>query len=192
VGELNVMFPSIPSWDAVHPLIVHFPIALLLGAPVLVIIGLLLRRQSVGLFIAAFVLMVIGTTATYVAVASGEATAEVSARLPTAATVLENHEELAETTRVIFTVLTVIFAAILFGPRLVKRRLGHRSAVVLTVAFLLLYSAGSLVLINAAHQGGRLVHEFGLRAGGTNNATPTVSETSKETRKEKRPDKDND
>ena len=116
------MFPSIPSWDAVHPLIVHFPIALLLASPVLIIIGMLLPRHSVGLFIAAFVLMVMGTTAIYFAVASGEAAAEVSATIPTAATVLENHEELAETTRLIFTVLTVIFAAILFGPRILSWR----------------------------------------------------------------------
>lgn len=158
------MFPPIPSWDAVHPLIVHFPIALLLVAPILIIGGMLLPRQRMGLFIAAFGLIAMGTIGTYVAVATGEAAGELAKSTPGIAAILEAHEELAETTRLTFTALTVIFAAILFGPLLFKRRLGHRSSPVLFVAFLLLYSAGSLVLINVAHEGGRLVHEFGVRA----------------------------
>jgi len=179
------MFPSIPSWDAIHPLIVHFPIALLLVAPILVILAMLLPRQSRGLSIAAFVLMAMGTIATYVAVASGEAAGELAERTAGVAAVLEGHGELAETTRLIFTALTVIFAAMLFGPILLKRRLGQRSSVVLSLAFLLFYSAGSLVLINVAHQGGRLVHEFGVRAMVTQTPTPARStpETSKQEQK---------
>ena len=34
-----IEFPPIPSWDGLHPLIVHFPIALLLVAPLLVVLG---------------------------------------------------------------------------------------------------------------------------------------------------------
>ncbi len=33
-------FPPFPSWDGLHPLIVHFPIALLLVAPLFVVLGL--------------------------------------------------------------------------------------------------------------------------------------------------------
>jgi len=32
-------FPPIPNWDALHPLIIHFPIALLLIAPIFVVVG---------------------------------------------------------------------------------------------------------------------------------------------------------
>lgn len=184
------MFPPIPSWDAMHPLIVHFPIALLLVAPIIVIVGMFLPKQSRGLFIAGFVLMVMGTIASYFAVATGEAAGELAERMPGVAVVLEGHEKLAETTRLIFTALTVIFAAILFGPLLFKRQLGHRSSLVLTLAFLLLYSAGSLVLVNVAHQGGRLVHEFGVRAMVT--TTPTSARSIPETGKQeqKRDDED--
>ena len=164
------MFPPIPSWDAVHPLIVHFPIALLLVAPILIIVGMLLPGQRMGLFIAALGLIAMGTIGTYFAVATGEATGELAKKTPAIAAILEAHEELAETARLIFTALTVIFAAILLGPLFFKRRLGPRTSMVLVVAFLVLYSAGSLVLINVAHEGGRLVHEFGVRAMVT--ATP--------------------
>lgn len=182
------MFPPIPSWDSVHPLIVHFPIALLLVAPVLVILGILWTRQSRGLFIAALILMAIGTIATYFAVATGEAAGELAERTPGVATVLENHEELAETTRVIFTALTVIFAVILFAL-LFKKRLGYRSSLILNLAFLVLYGAGSLVLINVAHQGGRLVHQFGVRAMVTSTPAPARN-TSDTSRQEKKSDDD--
>ena len=183
------MFPPIPSWDAMHPLIVHFPIALLLVAPILVIVGMFLPKHSRGLFIAGFVLMAMGTIATYVAVATGEAAGELAERTPGVAAVLEGHEKLAETTRLIFTALTVIFAAILFSPLLFKRRLGNKSSLVLTLAFLLLYSAGSLVLVNVAHQGGRLVHEFGVRAMVT--TTPASAKSVPESSKQKE-ERDND
>jgi uncharacterized membrane protein len=185
------MFPPIPSWDALHPLIIHFPVALLLVAPALVILGMLLPKQSKGLYIAAFVLMALGTIATYVAVATGEAAGELAERTAGVAAVLEGHEKLAETTRLIFTALTVIFAVILFAPPLLRKNLGHRSWLVLSMAFLVFYSAGVVVLVNVAHQGGRLVHEFGVRAM-TTNQSPVAASSANETGKQERKHADDD
>ena len=166
-------FPPIPSWDALHPLIIHFPIALLLIAPILVLLGIVLPKHGRGLFIAAFVVMALGTIATYFAVATGQAAAELAERTPGIAAVLERHEEMAETTRAIFTALTVVFAGILFLPSLFKRNLGRKSAAVVSLAFLVFYAAGAVVLMNVGHEGGRLVHEYGVRAmTGTNQSLP--------------------
>jgi hypothetical protein len=60
--------------------------------------------------------------------------------------------------------LTVIFATILFMPRLLKRETTMAVARILPLAFLLFYAAGTVVLVNTAHNGGRLVHEFGIHA----------------------------
>jgi len=158
------MFPQIPSWDAMHPMIVHFPIALLLIVPLLLVMGLVWKTNGRGLMIAALVLMAAGTIGTYVAFSTGSAGEDVAEKIIGAKTVLEQHEELAETTRIIFTVLTLIFAAILLVPRLLKKELGQRTAAFVTSAFLLFYLAGTVVLANTAHQGGRLVHELGVRA----------------------------
>ncbi len=158
------MFPQIPSWDAMHPIIVHFPIALLLIVPLLLVLGLAWKSSSRGLMIAALVLMVVGTIGTYVAFSTGSAGEDAAEKIIGAKAVLEQHEELAETTRIIFTVLTLIFAAILFVPRLLKKELGRKTTAFVTSAFLLFYLAGTLVLANTAHQGGRLVHELGVRA----------------------------
>lgn len=184
------MFSVIPSWDALHPLIIHFPIALLLVAPILVLLGMLLPRQSKGLYIAAFSLMALGTISTYVAVSTGEAAGELAERTAGIDKVLEAHEGLAETTQLIFTALTLIFAAIVFAPSFFRRSLARKSSVALNVAFLLFYTAGALVLINVAHQGGRLVHEFGVRAMVTSSpASSSSSVNQKEVEKQKsRPD----
>jgi uncharacterized membrane protein len=165
--------PSIPGWDALHPIIIHFPIALLLIAPVLVVLGIILPKQGRGLLIAAFVVMALGTIATYFAVATGEAAAELAERTPGVAAVLERHEEMAETTRAIFTALTVVFAGILFVPSLFKRNLGRKSVAIVNLAFLVFYAAGAIVLTNVGHEGGRLVHEYGVHAmTGSNQSLP--------------------
>jgi len=155
--------PRLPSWDGLHPLIVHFPIALLLVAPLFVVLGMTLRRNRPFLW-AALLLMAIGTAATFIAVSTGEAAGRLADRTPEIKAVLEHHEELAETTRVVFTVLTVIFAAIVVVPAAVRRLQTRTATVVLSLAFLVCYGAGVLLLVNTAHNGGRLVHELGVQA----------------------------
>jgi uncharacterized membrane protein len=108
--------------------------------------------------------MLIGTIAAFIAVSTGESAGELAERVPNVEAVLENHEELAETTRNIFTALTVIFGAIIFVPMIFKKELGRKVMIPVGLAFLVFYGAGSVVLMNAAHEGGRLVHEYGVRA----------------------------
>ena len=155
--------PALPSWDGLHPLIVHFPIALLLIAPLFVLIGILVRRGRTFLW-AALLLMAIGTTATFFAVSTGEAAGKLAERTPQINAVLERHEELAETTRAVFSVLTLLFAAILVAPTAFGRLRRPAFETVLPLLFLLFYGAGVALLANTAHNGGRLVHELGVQA----------------------------
>ncbi len=156
--------PPIPTWDGLHPLIVHFPIALLLVAPVFIVLALLVGRHSTLFMTSALVLMVLGTAASYVAVSTGEAAGKLADRTPEVNQVLQHHEQLAERTRLTFTVLTVVFAGLLAGPAVLKRPLARVPATVLALLFLGVYGAGAIVLANTAHNGGRLVHELGVRS----------------------------
>jgi uncharacterized membrane protein len=156
--------PPIPSWDGLHPLIVHFPIALLLVAPLLVLIGSALKGNSRPFLIAAFILMLIGSVAAWVAISTGESAGELAERVSGVEGVLENHEELAETTAMVFSALTAIFGVIVFAPMVFRKDLARKVLLPLNLAFLLFYSAGAVLLINTAHQGGRLVHQFGVKA----------------------------
>lgn len=158
-------FPPIPSWDGLHPLIIHFPIALLLIAPLFILIGAVMQpAKGRAYHLAGLALMCLGTMAVFVAVATGEAAGELAERMAGVKQVLETHEALAERTQVVFSVLSVIFAALLFVPRLLKHAESRLVTTTLPLAFLVLYSAGMLLLVNTAHNGGRLVHEFGVRA----------------------------
>jgi uncharacterized membrane protein len=158
------MFPPVPTWEGLHPLIIHFPIALLLIVPLFVIGALVFRKHSRTLMFVSFALMVLGTVAAFVAVSTGEAAGELADRLPGVNAVLERHEDLAELTRNVFTGLTLAFGAILLLPRFLKKDGTGVVAKVVTVVFLGFYMAGVVLLANTAHQGGQLVHTFGVRA----------------------------
>lgn len=168
--------PALPSWDALHPSVIHFPIALLLVAPVLIVVSLFVRSARPWA-IAALVVMAIGTAGAYLSVATGEAAGELAERGGAVVrAAVERHEEMAETTRNVFTALTVMFAMLVLAPVVTRRPLARGVSVVATVIFLALYGGGALVLVNAAHQGGLLVHEYGVRAAlGPAGATTTVA-----------------
>jgi uncharacterized membrane protein len=159
-----LMLPPWPGWDGLHPLVIHFPIALLLVAPVFVLLAIVRPRQS-GMFgLSALILLVLGTVAAFVAVETGEAAAELATRTDAINAAIARHASLAETARNLFAGLTVLYALLLVLPRVV-RKLASRGWVTATnTIFLGLLLAGGLVLANAAHQGGLLVHKYGLQA----------------------------
>lgn len=158
------MFPPLPAWDGIHPLIVHFPIALLITAPGFVVLGLLFPRAAKCWQLAALCLMFLGAVGAWFAVASGGAGGKLADGSDGFRAILEKHEELAELARNVFTALTAVFALLVLLPMLLHKELKAVLRVGLHVAFLLVYLGCELILLNAAHNGGRLVHEFGVRA----------------------------
>ncbi len=158
-------FPPLPAWHAMHPLLVHFPIALLLIAPVFIIIGIIRKpERGFAFLLAAMLLMALGTMAAFAATSSGEAAGELVAEVPRIEAALDQHEQLAQITEIVFSVLCLIFAAILFVPRWLRCEPNRIISTVLPLIFLVFYAAGAVSLANTAHQGGRLVHELGVRA----------------------------
>lgn len=156
-------FLPLPPWDAMHPLLVHFPVAILLVAPLLVAAGAIVRgTRGLAWFQAALLMMVLGTAGAWIAVASGEAGEDAAKRVAGTKDLLHEHEELGELARNAFTGLTVVFAVVAF---LSARRPGHTLfETVLPLVFLIPYALGMAALANAAHHGGMLVHERGVIA----------------------------
>ena len=177
-----IQMPPIPSWDGLHPLIIHFPIALLLVAPLLVLVGALLKpEKGRPVLYVALALMVAGTLSIFLAAATGEAAGKLAERTPQIDAVLERHEELADATRAVFSGLTVIFAAIMFAPMAFQKLSGRLISTALPLVFLLFYGVGVLLLTNTAHNGGRLVHEFGVRAMVAPSPVPAGAEEANKT-----------
>ncbi len=133
-------------------------------APLLILIGAFAAKRGKAFLISALILMAIGTAATFIAVSTGEAAGELAERVPNVEAVLESHEDLAETTRNVFSILTVVFAIILIAPMVFRKELSSRVTIPMNLAFLLFYSSGVVMLINTAHEGGKLVHQYGVHA----------------------------
>ena len=153
-----------PGWESVHPIMIHFPIALLLVAPIFIVIAAALSPAKGRPFmISALILLGLGTASLFVAISAGEAAAKVLPNYGTTGRLIATHQNLAFETRGIFVMLLVLYVAIMLVPKVLHRD-GRLFSTVLPLAFLLLYCAGAVVLVNTAHDGGRLVHEFGVHA----------------------------
>lgn len=161
------------SWDALHPMVVHFPIALLYIAPIFLILAAVFAKKSKAWLWASAIIIVAGTGFAFVAASTGEAAEEFAEGVVAAETTLEQHEEMAELVEAIFGALSLSILAIAgafqFVPFLKTRT---RALQVILASFLLAHFVGLGVLTEAAHQGGRLVHEFGIQAR-TGGSTPT-------------------
>ncbi len=158
------LFPPLPAWSSMHPLIVHFPIGLLLVAPLALAGGLVFPRVRRGMFVAAFLLTALGTFSLVLATAAGEAAAEAAKVTHAVEAAIEEHEELAEAARALFIGLTVLLGLVLWGPSILKRSLPRGVETVVMLALLTLYAGSALVLANTADKGGRLVHTHGVHA----------------------------
>jgi uncharacterized membrane protein len=159
------MFSMIPSLDVLHPMVVHFPIGLLLVVPLFALGGLVVsKRYGDGLLLAALGLMFLGTVSAWVSVVSGHAAAELAERTPEISAAIEVHERLGGTVAVVFTILTILYAVLLAVPLWIKRPLRRSVILGLHAGFLVLYLAGMGVVAATGHQGGMLVHKYGVHA----------------------------
>jgi len=135
--------------ESVHPLLVHFPIALLLTAFVLDLLALGLKRPA--LHRVALWNLGLGTLGAGAAVWSGYEAAEIAKHTFEIHQIMELHRKLG--------IATLILGVLVVAWRLWKRdQLGIRARAATLV--LMLTIAGTLGY--GAHLGGRLVYEFGV------------------------------
>ena len=144
---------SLPS--PLHPAIVHFPIVLLLLGAGVTVAAAVFRRWYLPTLAAA--ILSIGALGAIAAVITGEQEAEMAGELsPQAEKVLDEHEEMAETTRnaAIIAALVAIASAALFQFPAVARGVGVLAALVALGAAYFVAQTG--------HYGGQLVYKQGV------------------------------
>jgi len=152
-------------WNHIHPALVHFPVALLTVAPLLVLVGLLWPAQRRGIHASALVLLVLGVAGLFLAMESGEAVERYARATPALLAGLREHELLAQKSTLAFSLLGVAFAVLWALPLLRKRVLSPSLELGLLVAWLLLSAGGVLALGLTGHAGGHLVHNLHTHAG---------------------------
>jgi uncharacterized membrane protein len=135
---------------SLHPLIVHFPIALLLTS-VLADLLALLRPRTIFKDVALF-LLILGVIGAVAAGVSGERAAEAVTHLPDLRQAVEQHENLATGTIWLFIALLL--------SRLYMVTKGRFVSIFRTAHFIVSLVAGGL-LMATAYSGGSLVYERG-------------------------------
>jgi uncharacterized membrane protein len=145
----------VPSWAPnIHPLVVHFPIALLSAAVLVDLVAWVLRR-NVSLRNGATLLYVLGTGGAIAAYLTGRAAAQTIWLPGMAHAVIGEHWNWA--------LRTVWFFAFVTVARLVfLRPLGRVRGHAFIAAFLLAGLVGISLLIETGDRGGRLVYEHGV------------------------------
>ena len=149
-----------PSLASLHPIVVHFAIALLIAGAVFRWLSLTGRLSFASP--AAASLLLAGTVAAVLAVKSGTAAHGPVERIPGVVDAVIAHEHWGERARNAFIVVAVAELAVLLLARRGKERLAVIASAVLCVpAVFCLYEAGE--------HGGELVYEYaggpGLRTG---------------------------
>lgn len=157
--------PPQPPWEGLHPLVVHFPIALLFVTPVFVVLAGLLGRPGRWFGLTTLILLVIGSVSGYVAVSTGDAAYDVLEEIDDDGwEVVEEHQEAAKKVQSLFVGLTVLYAVILALPLVIWKLNAWFYWFIANLVFLALLMVVNIQLANAAHLGGRLVHQYGARA----------------------------
>jgi uncharacterized membrane protein len=144
----------LPDWAPnIHPLLVHFPIALLSAAAAVDIVGCGFRRNK-PIRQSATLLYVLGTGGAIAAYVTGRA-ASHSAWFPgMAQAVLRQHWDWA--------LRTVWFFAIVTVARLVFLRPRRDPGPAIVAAFALVGVVGIGLLLETGDRGGRLVYQLGV------------------------------
>jgi len=154
-----------PDWNHLHPALVHFLIALLLVAPVLVLLGALWPAQRKGIHAAALLLLVLGTAGALLALATGQAAEVFARRTLELRAAVDRHEDLAQTATALFGILTLAFGVLWGLPLIRKRALPGKVEAGLMTVWLILAVAGVITLGRAGHEGGRMVHDLHTHGG---------------------------
>lgn len=165
IENINHIFSAgLNNVGDLHPLIVHFPIALLIIAPIFILIGLFLHQHSKSMYLCASILMIIGTFSILIAIHSGEKASEpLGAEIGRDAIMtLDKHDKLGHQSRNIFIGLTALFLAFLYLQN--KNWLTPKLQKILLAIYLLLYILALIILASTAHHGGKLVHQYGIHS----------------------------
>jgi uncharacterized membrane protein len=144
-----------------HPIVIHFPIALLLVGVLVQIAGLITKKDWLSR--ASLLMLILGALGTFFAVRSGHAAEETVIETPAIEATLERHEDLGEWTMWFFLVLAASRVALGWW---------RKPPPAIHWIFVVAWLGGAGLLVWTAYHGGELVYRHGAGVGTMPAATP--------------------
>lgn len=159
------MLPSLPPYEALHPLVVHIPIGVLFVAWIPMVIGLLDSKGRHTWWACGGGLLALGTISCVLAAMTGESAAGiVGSPSQVIAVAIEFHEERAERARNLFIATTLVYLAVWLAYAKIKNTRKGMVLILGSALVVITYAAAMIELVNAGHSGGVLVHRHGVFA----------------------------
>jgi len=159
------VLPSLPPYEALHPLVVHIPIGVLFVAWIPMVIGLLDSKGRHTWWACGGGLLALGTISCVLAAMTGESAAGiVGSPSQVIAVAIEFHEERAERARNLFIATTLVYLAVWLAYAKIKNTRKGMVLILGSALVVITYAAAMIELVNAGHSGGVLVHRHGVFA----------------------------
>jgi len=157
--------PPIPPFEGLHPIVVHFPIGILLIAWLPMLIAIIDKKRRNAWLASTAMLLIVGTIACFAATLTGDAAEDVVATTNAVVdTAIHEHEEAAETARNLFLACTLVFLMVWAVANKVSDKKKPTIALAGAILVAITYTFAALALANAGHLGGVLVHGHGVQA----------------------------
>lgn len=174
--------PPQPPWEGMHPLVVHFPIALLLFAAVFVVLAMIVPKRGWWFSVSALLVLLGGTAGAYVSVSTGIAARDkVEEGEDEMFEVMQQHEDQMIQARNVFVALTIVYAGLVVLPLLASSLRSLKFAMPANLVFLAALMGANLLMASGAHLGGRLVHQYGVKSALAPEAGAAATEAQEET-----------